>query len=81
MCVFRKTLTSYELFVDGVLINSIQNGNGSGGTGGEGLTFPASGNGPWDYYPARGYMSDFTIYQRALSDEEINLLWQAGKPL
>ena len=79
MCVFRKTLTSYELFVDGVLINSIQNGNGSGGSGGEGLTFPASGTGPWDYYPARGYISDFTVFDKALQDSEIIDLYNKGK--
>ena len=42
-----------------------------------GLYIPAAYD--WDYYPMRGYISDIAMFDRALSDEEIEKIYELGQ--
>lgn len=76
--VARKNVNNskYDLFVNGVWFASAMPFTQPSLAGGGPLQFPGSAS--WNYYGMRGYMSDVALFERALTDDEIEQLYSLG---
>ncbi|MFW2076581.1 LamG-like jellyroll fold domain-containing protein [Acinetobacter sp. ULE_I010] len=67
---------SYKCFINGTWYNGVYKAPPISVATAASFQFPACGN--WNYYGMRGYLSDLTFFDKALSNDDLELLYNLG---
>ena len=74
--VYNINAGTYKAYINGTWVNGTYSSPPTSVDNSSSFEFPAAGG--WDYYGMRGYLSDLTFFDKALSDTEVEGLYTLG---